>query len=536
MTNYLIEFALIHLLLFGIYKLLLRKETQVAFLRGYLLFSTLLALTLPLINIPVSSNIDVTSSVSSILLPEIAIGIPTEVAWYSDIGFITWIIIAVSLLVCLRLIIALSRIGLIYKKSEAFQTSNRTVRHSAGLDASFTFFALIFIDRHQLDGKQEIILHEEAHIKYGHSYDLLFLNLMTIPFWWVPSIWLTLRELKQLHEYQADAYVLNSKSYPNYKQTLITYCLKEQGFILTSSFNDTPLTKRLNFMKKFKKNISPWKFMVVLIMLSATFYTFSCQEISTEEIDDQVIKEEILADDKIFQIVDNPPVFPTGMTEFYSYVGSSLQYTDEALKAGVGGKIFVQFVVNTDGTIGQVVVLRGLGLGLDEEAIRVVANSPTWTPGSQKGHKVKVRLVLPITFSHPDYPIDKSEFRPFEEVEIKNMPMYPGGTTAFYNYIAENMKYPKQAKNMGLEGKVFVQFKVNTDGSISDVTILRGIGAGCDAEAKRVMENSPKWDAAKIDGKVREMTMVMPITFRLTKNSGATKVEVEEIEIPVPQH
>jgi protein TonB len=136
-------------------------------------------------------------------------------------------------------------------------------------------------------------------------------------------------------------------------------------------------------------------------------------------------------------------------------------------------------------------------------------------------------MVLPITFNHPDYPIynetpDEPKTNTYRKepggaafVEVQNMPTYPGGITAFYDYVSSNFNYPEEAKKMGLEGKVFVQFKVNTDGSISDVRIMRGIGSGCDEEAKKVVESSPNWNPMIVDGKAQEMTMVMPITFKL---------------------
>ena len=524
---------LIHLLLFVIYKLLLQKETQVVWLRRYLLGATILAMILPLINIPISSPIqpiNVAESVSTIILPEFTIATtPAEQSWFATLSWLNWFFIITSLIVGIRFIIALVRILIIYSKSEPCLIYNYKVRHATGLETIFTFFSWIFVDKNNPANTQEIIHHEEAHIKYAHSYDLVLLNILAVPFWWLPSIWLTIKELKQLHEYQADQFALSSNSYKNYARTLINYTLTRQGLMLTNSFNDTPLTKRLAFMKQLKKKISPWKTVSVLLVLSMTIYTFSCQEMTTQELDKQVIEEQIAADNDIFQVVDNPPEFPGGITEFYNYVGSSLKYTDKALKEKISGKIFVEMVINTDGTVGNVTVLKGIGSGLDEEAKRVVANSPTWTPGSHKEHKVRVKMVLPITFRHPDYPeleeipliqekshtsgdLDNSKL---VEVPIDKMPEYPDGIKNFYKYVQENLKYPEEAKKMGLEGKVFVQFKVNTDGSISNVRINRGIGASCDEEAKRIVENSQNWLPMEADGKAMAMTMVIPIEFRL---------------------
>lgn len=93
-----------------------------------------------------------------------------------------------------------------------------------------------------------------------------------------------------------------------------------------------------------------------------------------------------------------------------------------------------------------------------------------------------------------------------------------GGLPAFYEYVKTNMKYPAPAKRMDIEGKVFVQFIVEKDGSITDVQSIKGIGGGCDEEAVRVVMNSPKWKPAKQRAKAVRQRMVLPITFMLSKN------------------
>ncbi|MGF1637118.1 MAG: energy transducer TonB [Cyclobacteriaceae bacterium] len=102
--------------------------------------------------------------------------------------------------------------------------------------------------------------------------------------------------------------------------------------------------------------------------------------------------------DEIFTIVEQQPSPVGGMQAFYKYVGENMEYPPRALRMGVQGRVFVQFVVERDGTLTDVQVVRGIGAGCDEEAIRVVQNSPKWEPGKQRGRPVRVRMVLPILF------------------------------------------------------------------------------------------------------------------------------------------
>ena len=90
-----------------------------------------------------------------------------------------------------------------------------------------------------------------------------------------------------------------------------------------------------------------------------------------------------------------------------------------------------------------------------------------------------------------------------------------GGMPAFYEFVGKKLKYPAQARRMGVEGKVFVEFVIERDGSITDVKAIKGIGAGCDEEAVRVLQSAPKWKAGKQRGKPVRQRMVLPIAFKL---------------------
>jgi len=95
------------------------------------------------------------------------------------------------------------------------------------------------------------------------------------------------------------------------------------------------------------------------------------------------------------------------------------------------------------------------------------------------------------------------------------MPEFPGGDTALYRFLAENIHYPDSAKTAGIQGRVFITFVVNTDGSISDARVLRGIGGGCDEEALRVVKSMPNWIPGKQRGKPVRVQYNLPIKFSL---------------------
>ena len=113
-------------------------------------------------------------------------------------------------------------------------------------------------------------------------------------------------------------------------------------------------------------------------------------------------------------------------------------------------------------------------------------------------------------FEEPKEEIAEVVFRIVEE-----QPAPVGGYSAFYEYIGKKLKYPAQARRMDIEGKVFIEFIVDKDGSITEVTVMKGIGGGCDEEAVRVIKSSPKWKPGKQRGQPVKVKMVVPITFKL---------------------
>ncbi|MEO1655352.1 MAG: energy transducer TonB, partial [Bacteroidota bacterium] len=111
--------------------------------------------------------------------------------------------------------------------------------------------------------------------------------------------------------------------------------------------------------------------------------------------------------------------------------------------------------------------------------------------------------------------IKKEETEPDFFIFAEVQPEPKGGMAAFYKYLGKKIKYPKLARRMQIEGRVFVQFVVDKDGSLTDIKVLKGIGGGCDEEAIRVLKEAPKWEAGRQRGKPVRVRMSVPIFFRL---------------------
>lgn len=103
-------------------------------------------------------------------------------------------------------------------------------------------------------------------------------------------------------------------------------------------------------------------------------------------------------EEEIFTAVEQNPEFPGGTAEMYKYINSKIKYPPAAQRANISGRVFVKFVVEKDGSIGQIDVLKGIGFGCDEEAIRVIKSMPKWNPGRQNGKNVRVFFTMPVFY------------------------------------------------------------------------------------------------------------------------------------------
>ncbi len=133
---------------------------------------------------------------------------------------------------------------------------------------------------------------------------------------------------------------------------------------------------------------------------------------------------------------------------------------------------------------------------------------------------IKVNLDVEVTDETKVEEIVVQAEQPKEETDevftvVEESATPKGGMQAFYKFVGEKIKYPAQARRMGIEGRVFVEFVINKDGSLSDVRAIKGIGAGCDEEAVRIVQSSPAWNPGKQRGKAVKQRYTLPIIFKL---------------------
>ena len=224
----------------------------------------------------------------------------------------------------------------------------------------------------------------------------------------------------------------------------------------------------------------------------------------------------------IYNMVEIPPSFKGGDNARIEYLTQNIAYPEKARKDKVEGTVYVTFVVEKDGRTSNVKVLRGIGGGCDEMAVKVISEMPPWEPGMQRGQPVRVQFTMPIKFTldgKKDGVSAPSKSTGEKEVftVVEDPPAFPGGDDARREFLANTVVYPENARKNGAEGTVYVTFIVEKDGKVSGVQVLRGIGYGCDEAAMHAVASMPAWKPGMQRGEPVRVQFTMPIKFTLEK-------------------
>lgn len=216
--------------------------------------------------------------------------------------------------------------------------------------------------------------------------------------------------------------------------------------------------------------------------------------------------------EQVFTVVEKMPSFPGGDAELLKYIATNIKYPKESQDNGEQGRVICSFIVGRDGSVNNPEVLRGVTPLLNEEAVRVINTMPRWNPGMQRGKAVAVKYTVPITFRLKS-PVEEAKEETLTVVDV--MPQYPGGDRELLKFIAQSIKYPTDAQEAGVQGRVICSFVVDKKGYIVEPKIIRGIDPSLDAEALRVIGMMPRWTPGRQDGKAVRVLYTVPITFRL---------------------
>lgn len=212
----------------------------------------------------------------------------------------------------------------------------------------------------------------------------------------------------------------------------------------------------------------------------------------------------------------------------YSYFKERLHYTPEAKAANTGGLILIQLKVNDKGELIRKDEIRTLGNGLNQQVNEIIRSVKNWNDFLSGWHG-EIDLRIPVVFQlreQVEGRLDSSVWHirarkkmdPQEDNKmeyIEEMPEYPGGDKALYQFISDKLRYPKKAIRESIMGRVTLQFVIDTAGDTKNLAIEQGISPDCDAEALRVIAQMKKWKPGIQNGKPVRVSYKLPITFEL---------------------
>jgi TonB family protein len=456
---YQIKVGLCLIAFYLLWKLLLSRETFHRFNRVALLVVMVLALVLPWIKISLDAMSPVAKQMvmleDLIVTPDGAVRAQQASTSWTVMGIVAAVyFIGMALVAAWLLHSQWNLHGLMKKGRKESLPGGVTLHIVPGDLAPFSYFKHIVINEQDYrDNPREILIHEQAHIDLRHSWDVMFLGLITLFQWWNPAVWLLSNELRQVHEYEADEAVLNANvDVKQYQLLLIRKSVGDQLFSMANNFNYQSLKKRIRMMTMNKS--SQWKTLralavvpVIALALLAFANSKSVAAVVTASVpQDRAVQSEMQSPEpvqveaatqpveaeavpeavemnteeqatqetepqskKVYNSVEQMPEFPGGVAGLMRYLSENIKYPPEAAKNDIEGRVIVQFIIDETGQVGEVKVVRSVSDELDAEAVRVVKTLPKFEPGRQDGEAVSVWYTLPIVFKMQAKPMPQPQ-------------------------------------------------------------------------------------------------------------------------------
>lgn len=459
--HYLIQVNLYLMVFFAFYFFLLRKETFYQANRFYLMLSGIVSFLIPFIQTEWVQSWFVTQEVGIIM------------SGYDASLFnnpITAVSSSTGLIISLKdLLLGIYILGLIYFTSlfaiNIYRTSIFMSDKEVEGNQAYSFFGKIVVGK-SLKQYKAVLDHERLHVIQCHSFDVILFEVIGILCWINPLVYILKKEIKLLHEYQADFFASKSVESKAYYAALLVsqkFGVTPESLLGQAFFTKSLLKARIQMLGKEKSSkrallkygfIAPL-FLGMMVLASASIakseniliidlisekVAFETQipkvnfkevridlsnytqggivkNVSDEEdlslnqainkpdenqlpppppVDYPPNKETV---DEVFVGVDQQPSFVGGEEAMRQFLGQSIVYPLAATKANVSGRVTLQFIIEKDGSIGDVNVLKGIGFGCDEEAVRVIKSMPNWKPGIQNGKPVRVYFTIPVVFT-----------------------------------------------------------------------------------------------------------------------------------------
>lgn len=540
LLTYLAKLSAYWIALYVLYALFLRRQTFLRWNRTYLLGSLVLAFALPLVQYPQAAPpLPVVYQVSAASFTVVGeVPSPSLLTWEN----VLWLVYGVGVLIMLvRLVRQCLHLFSFLQKGERIPMDDHTlVLLENDAIGSFSFLNQVAISPADYAQNFDTILtHELVHVRQRHSWDILFVEILQVVFWFNPVLLLYKKALQEVHEYLADQQIVLVQAMTNhrdrYAEFLISYALNgpmvgTQTNVLTNQFFNRQaslsklLKSRITMLYKHKN--SKWslgKYAAVALLIGfASLMVASCER----EVMPSAASGEgmVRGDINVTGIINSPDHKPVRGATVSDSQGKKGVITDAA------GRFSLKVPAGTD------LKVSAPGLGAMDLKVNPKYKNADYdvTLSTQDGKPNNMVFSPSADKQSVKVTVQTGEVNGemiFTVVE-KN-PEYPGGIQEMFQFLGENIKYPEAAAKAHVSGKVFVNFVINSEGEIRDIKILKGLGFGADEEAVRVVSTMPRWTPGMQDGKPVNVRYNLPIMFQLDEGAKDKKEKTQTFYPPL---
>lgn len=494
MIRYLL-FATAGTVLFMAVYLLLRRDRWLRLSRWYLLCTLVLSLVLSLFRLTVPDPVSDVLGMEGLMLPEVsseALGSVVEVSSdggmeRAQIPIWTFVYLGGAAVMLAVLVVRWGRMGLRLRR---FSFEHREGFRLALLDddtPAFSFLGWVVIGRrgYSEEELQLILVHERAHVAQHHTADLLFAQLAKCVLWFDPFVWMYESELRQVHEFLADDAVLRQSDRTEYLRLLFHQTTGVGYRAISNNFNFSPLKRRIAMMTQKKSRFGAAKVLLAIPVAALLLFVNCKTSIDIPgrfDIEDGSYKlaggiVDTYKDGQLVQRVIGSVEVPL------EEVGDHMILSSQKEAKEFLAELLEKTPVLQTHTFGM---YRQEGLGFPQYF------DVYWASGSS----------IWMTENASDLVVD-AQF----DCDGKSLP----------DVVMTAIQYPERAKNDGIEGKVFVRFVVENDGSVEDIEVVRGLREDCDSAALSCVRQvvAPYWRPATFNGKPARSIFYLPISFQL---------------------
>lgn len=437
---YFIQITIYAALLYGVYIVVLKNRTAHSTSRAYLLLCAFMPVVLPLMKLRgVVGELPVSNRIAAVWLPEVIVGASKSMFALGDVLMIVYVAgMGILMLRIVMQYVSFRR----FVKQHKYEVLEGNVKLLLATNAGpGSFLQYVFLPGGEV--VPEILEHELAHIRLKHSVDIIFLKLLQLFFWPNAMLHFIVKELKMVHEFQADEYAATNRD--TYITTLLNDAFTTNRFTFSHTYFYHPLKRRIMILQKAPQGRQRQGMAILktgvtaTLLLSGIIYLQSCKEKSEHKIlnkpvdpkithieynkeisyhrsgtnytkeptilvggdlDDTVIVGESYAFNKDTMYASEVAldVKPEPGVDIAQFLMKNLEYPKVAKEKGMEGKVIVGFIITDKGDLSDIEIVTAPDLSMSNEALRVVKLLPKWKPGMKNGKPVSVSYHLPIAF------------------------------------------------------------------------------------------------------------------------------------------